>query len=247
LTIAFREVQAWMVLSPLMAISRSRKLVAGMAGAVVLAGSGGAYAATQKGTAAQPPDPAAEQKAFLSDLAGRLNVTPDQLNAAIKGAAGDQVDAAVKAGRLSQDEADKLKQRIQQSNGTPLRGLFGPGPGGPHPGGPGPAFGFGAGGPFGDVGAAATYLGVTDRQLFSDLRSGKSLADVAKTQGKSVAGLKAALKAAQTAQLDQAVKDGRITSDQRAKMEADADQRLDDLINGKRPAGPDHPRFRPWP
>src|SRR3954470_5561142 len=149
-----------------MAISRRRRLAAGMAGAVVLAGSGGAYAATQKGTPARPPDPAAEQKAFLDDLAGRLNVTPDQLNAAIKGAAGDQVDAAVKAGRLSQAQADQLKQRIQQGNGAPLHGFFGPGPGGPRPGG-GPGFGFGfrGPGPFGDLGAAATYLGVTDRRL----------------------------------------------------------------------------------
>jgi hypothetical protein len=226
-----------------MAISRRRKLAAGVAGAVVLAGSGGAYAATQKGTAAKPPDPAAEQKAFLDDLAGRLHVTPDQLDAAIKGAAADQIDAAVKAGRLSQQQADQLKQRIQQApNGAPLRGLFGPGPGGPHVGfrGPGP-------GPFGDLGAAAKYLGVTDRRLFSELRAGKSLADVAKARNKPVDGLKTALKAQETARLDQAVKAGRLTTDQRAKIEADIDQRLDDLINGTRPAPPAHPGFRRWP
>jgi hypothetical protein len=227
-----------------MAISSRRKLAAGVAGAVVLAGSGGAYAATQKGTAAKPPDPAAEQKAFLDDLAGRLHVTPDELDAAIKGAATDQIDAAVKAGRLSQDQADRLKQRIQQApNGLPLRGLFGPGPGGgPHLRfrGPGPAM-------FGGLGAAAKYLGLTDRQLFSGLRSGKSLADLAKAQNKSVDGLRAALKADETARLDQAVKAGRLTTDQRAKIEADLDQRLDDLINGTPPAGPVHPRFRRWP
>jgi hypothetical protein len=225
-----------------MAISRRRRLAAGMAGAVVLAGSGGAYAATQKGTAAKPPDPAAEQKAFLDDLAGRLKVTPDQLDAAIKGAATDQIDAAVKAGRLSQGQADQLNQRIQQAaNGVPLRGLFGPGAGGP--GGPRPqGFGFRGGpgpgpGPVGDLGAAAKYLGVTERQLFSDLRGGKSPADVAKAQNKSVDGLKAALKADETARLDQAVKAGRLTTDQRAKIEADLDQRLDALVDGARPAG----------
>jgi polyhydroxyalkanoate synthesis regulator phasin len=225
-----------------MAISRRRKLAAGVAGAVVLAGSGGAYAATQKGTSTRPPDPAAEQQAFLNDLAGRLHVTPDQLDAAIKGAASDQIDAAVKAGRLSQDQANQLKQRIQQApDGVPLRGLFGPGP---HPG-----FGRGGPGPLGDLGAAARYLGVTDRQLFSDLRAGKSLADVAKAQNESVDGLKAALKAAETARLDEAVKAGRLTTDQRAKIEAGLDQRLDEEINGTPPAGPGRmhgPRFR-WP
>jgi hypothetical protein len=228
-----------------MAISRRRKLAAGVAGAVVLAGSGGAYAATQKGPPAMPPDPAAEQKAFLDDLAGRLHVTPDQLDAAIKGAATDQIDAAVKAGRLSQDQADRLKQRIRQApNGVPLRGLFGPGApgGGPHLRfrGPGPAM-------FGGLGAAAKYLGLTDRQLFSDLRSGKSLADLAKARNKSVDGLKAALKADETARLDQAVKAGRLTTDERAKIEADLEQRLDDLINRTPPAAPVHPGFRRWP
>jgi ribosomal protein S13 len=226
-----------------MAISRRRKLAAGMAGAVVLAGSGGAYAATQKGTAAKPPDPAAEQQAFLNDLAGRLHVTPDQLDAAIKGAATDQIDAAVKAGRLSQDQADQLKQRIQRApSGVPLPRLLGPGPGGVG----GPRFGFRGPGPalFGGLGAAARYLGVTDRQLFSDLRGGKSLADVAKAGNKSVDGLKAALKADETARLDQAVKAGRLTTDQRAKVEADLDQRLDEEINRTPPAGPMHgPRF----
>jgi hypothetical protein len=226
-----------------MAISRRRKLAAGVAGAVVLAGSGGAYAATQNGTPTKPPDPAAEQQAFLNDLAGRLNVTPDQLDAAIKGAATDQIDAAVKAGRLTQDQADQLKQRIQQApNGLPLRGLLGPGPGGPHLAfrGPGPGL-------FGGLGAATKYLGVTDRQLFSDLRAGKSLADVAKAQNKSVDGLKTALKADVAARLDQAVKAGRLTTDQRAKIEADLDQRLDDLINRTPPAAPVHPGFRRWP
>ena len=71
-----------------------------------------------------------------------------------------------------------------------VRGLFGPGPGGPG----GPRLGFGGGpGPRGDLGPAAKYLGVTDQQLFSDLRAGRSLADVAKAQNKSVDGLKAAL------------------------------------------------------
>jgi hypothetical protein len=227
-----------------MAISSRRKLAAGVAGAVVLAGSGGAYAATQKGAAAKPPDRAAEQQAFLEDLAGRLHVTPDQLDAAIKGAATDQIDAAVKAGRLSQDRADRLKQRIQQApNGVPLRGFLGPGPGGPHLRfrGPGPGL-------FGGFGAAARYLGVTPRQLMSDLRAGKSLADVAKAQNKDVAGLKAALKAKEAARLDRAVKAGRLTTDQRAKIEADLDRRLDDLINRTPPAGPPvHPGFRRWP
>jgi hypothetical protein len=218
-----------------MAISPRRKLAVGAAGLVVLAGSGGAYAATQKSSS--PPDRVAAQKAFLDDLAGRLNVTTDQLTQALKGAAQDQVDAAVKAGRLTQAQADKIKQRIAQANGLPLFPglLLAPGPfrvqrvpGGP-PFGPfgGPPFG-----PRGEIGAAAKYLGLSLRKLRGELLGGKSLADVAKAQGKTTDGLKAALKAAETAQLDAAVKAGRLTDAQRTQIESGLDQRLDDLING---------------
>jgi hypothetical protein len=220
-----------------MAISPRRKLAVGAAGLVVLAGSGGAYAATQKSTA--PPGPAAVQKAFLDDLAGRLNVTTDQLTQALKGAAQDQVDAAAKAGRLTQAQADKIKQRIARVQGLPLLpglGLIGP-PGvlGLHRGFVVPAFGPPGFGPGGDIGAAATYLGLTPRKLLSALRNGKSLADVARDQGKTADGLKAALKAAETARLDAAVKAGRLTDAERTRIEADLDQRLDAIINNSPP------------
>src|SRR5213075_1988923 len=164
-----------------MSISPRRKLAVGAAGLIVFAGAGGAYAATQSGSSARP-DTAAEQKAFLDDLAGRLHMTPDQLDSAIKGAAADRIDAAVAAGRLTKEQGDALKQRIQQANGLPLlggpvlglrgrglRGHFGPG------------FGFGSG-----IDSAAQYLGMTDQQLFDALRGGKSLAQNAQDKGKSI-------------------------------------------------------------
>ena len=214
-----------------MAISTRRKLAAGAAGLVVLAGSGGAYAATQKSTAT-PPDPAAEQKAFLDDVAGRLHVSSDQLTAALKGAAQDRIDAAVQAGRLTQDQADKLKQRIAQANGLPL---IGPGPRGFQRPFGGPGFGRLAVGPLPEMRAAADYLGLTPVKLFTALRGGKSLADVANDQGKSVDGLKAAMKAAETARLDKAVKAGYLTDAQRTQIEQGLDQRLDDFVNGTGP------------
>ena len=216
-----------------MAISTRRKLAAGAAGLVVLAGSGGAYAATQKNPPA-PPDPAAEQKAFLDDVAGRLHVSTDQLTEALKGAAQDRVDAAVQAGRLTQAQADKLKQRIAQANRLPLIGPLGVGPG-PHRPFGGPGFGRLAVGPGAEIQAAAKYLGLTPQKLFSALRGGKSPADVAGDRGKSVDGLKAAMKAAETARLDAAVKAGRLTDAQRTRIEQDLDQRIDDVVNGTGP------------
>ena len=227
-----------------MSISAKRKLAVGAAGLAVLAGSGGAYAAaagtTQ--TAPKPADRAAEQKAFLDDVAKRLNVTRDQLDTAIKGAAEARIDAAVAAGRLTKEQGEAAKKRL--ASGVPL--LAGPGILGArpaHPGGPG----FGHRGGFGFLPGfegAADYLGLTDEKLHEQLRAGKSLADIAKAQNKDVAGLKAALKTAMTNRLEEAVKDGHLTEAQKTEILADVDDRLDDLINRTPPKRPDGPRFR---
>ena len=119
-----------------MSFSPRRKLAIGASGLIAFAGAGGAYAATQSTSPARP-DPAAEQKAFLDDLAGRLHVSRDDLDAAIKGAASDRIDAAVTAGRMTKEQGEALKQRIQKSTGLPLLGP-GLGHGAPGLGGPGP-------------------------------------------------------------------------------------------------------------
>ena len=229
-----------------MSISAKRKLAVGAAGLAVLVGGGGAYAAgntSTPGTAAKPADHAAEQKAFLDDVAKRLNVTRDQLDTAIKGAAEARIDAAVAAGKLTKAQGDEAKKRLA-SGGLPLLG--GPGVGGGPRGGGGPGFGHGGPGFHAGFGldAAATYLGLSEDALRTQLQSGKSLADVAKAQNKDVAGLKAAMKAAVTKQLDQAVTDKKLTADERTKILADVDKRLDDIINGTAPKRPDGPRFR---
>ena len=77
------------------------------------------------GTAAKPADRAAEQKAFLDDVAKRLNVTRDQLDAAIKGAAEARIDAAVAAGKLTKEQGDEAKKRLA-SGGSPLLGAARP-------------------------------------------------------------------------------------------------------------------------
>jgi hypothetical protein len=238
-----------------MPISAKRRLAVGAVGLAVLAGAGGAYAAGQSSSqtptpssstpSKTPPMPAdlqAEEKAFLDDLAKRLNVTRDQLDAAIKGAGEARVDAAVAAGKLTKEQGEELKKRL--AGGLPALGL-GPlvGPRGPHGPGGGPGgFGFGFG--FG-LDGAADYLGLTEQQLREQLQSGKSLADVVKaTSGKSVDGLKAALKAKVTARLAEAVKDKHLTQAQADKIADELDQHLDDIINNTPPKGAPNLRFR---
>jgi hypothetical protein len=238
--------------------SAKRRLAAGAVGLAVLAGTGGAYAAAQSSTATPSPsqtpskpkvDRGAEQNAFLDDVAKRLNVTRDQLDAAIKGAAEARIDAAVAAGKLTNEQGDAAKKAL--ANG--ISGLGGPilglGKGGPRgPGGPGGA-GHGRGFGFGGVDGAATYLGLTDAKLREQLQSGKSLADITKaTSGKTVEGLKAAIKAASTTRLEQAVKDGKLTAAQKDKIVAELDAHIDDIVNATPPKGrpgrPDGPKFR---
>jgi hypothetical protein len=233
-------------------ISAKRKLAAGAAGLVVLAGAGGAYAATQQNGSTAKPDPAAEQKAFLDDLANRLHVSSDDLTSAIKGAAEDRIDAAVTAGTLTKDQGDAIKKRIESATGLPL----GPGLGLGLAGGKGPRLGAGFGpgpgglrfafGPGKSLDAAAKFLGLTDAQLRSQLNSGKTLAEIAKAQNKSVDDLKTAIKTAVSDELAQQVKAGHLTDQQRTNILSNLDAGLDRLVNGQLPKGPRMFRgFRP--
>jgi len=214
-----------------MKIPKKRAVLIGAVVALAAGGAvGGALAAS--GTF----DPKAEQQAFLNDAAGRLGVTSSKLEDALKQAALDRVDAALAAGRITQAQANEMKAAI--SAGKLPIGIPGAGPGFGH----GPGF---RGGDFLD--AAASYLGLTDDQLRTQLESGKSLADVARAQNKSVDGLKQAIIAAVQSKLDQAVKDGRLTSDEESQILAKLKSSIDNLVNGTlpaKPAGAFHDGFR---
>jgi hypothetical protein len=62
--------------------------------------------------------------------------------------------------------------------------------------------------------AVAKELGLTERELHDQLRDGKTLAEIAKSKGKSLDDLKAAAKKAGEAEIDAAVKDGKLTEAQ---------------------------------
>ena len=104
--------------------------------------------------------------------------------------------------------------------------------------------GFGMGLSLESAEGAAKYLGITTAQLHEQIRDGKSLADVAKANNKSVDGLKAAIKDAATKRLDEAVKDGKLTQAQRDEMAATLDERIDDIVNLTPPDRPARPKHR---
>jgi len=208
--------------------STKTKIVAGAVAAAAIAGGGAAVAATQLRS------PSEESQAVVNDAAAQLGVQPQALSNALKKALENRVDAAVADGRLTKEQGDALKQRIE-SGQAPLFGLGG-GPGGHD-----------RGGHLGDLDAAAAFLGLTEDQLRTQLQSGKTLADVAKAQGKSVDGLIDALVAATKKDLDDAVADGRLTKAQADQILADMKQRITDRVNGKLPQFNDRPGFRPAP
>lgn len=202
-----------------------RKVAIGAVGIVVLAGAGGTYAATHRsGTD--------ERQAFLDDAAKRLNVSPKQLDDALKGAFSDRLDAGVAAGRLTRTQADEIKQRLE-ADGLPF--LDGPKR---FPGGRGPFPGPGLhGGPlFGAFDAAAKYLDLSQEQLFREVGAGKSLAQLAKDRNKSVDGLKQAIEGAARAKLDAAVKAKKLTQAQEDEMLKQLGSRVDEIVNHAGPA-----------
>ena len=99
-------------------------------------------------------------------------------------------------------------------------------------------FGFGRG--FGrgdDLAGAATYLGVSQSDLQTDLQSGKTLAQIANaTSGKSSSGLIAALVAASKTRLEAAVTAGTLTQAQADQFTAILKERVTGMVNGVRPA-----------
>jgi hypothetical protein len=192
------------------------KLVAGVGAVVALAGGGAAIGATQFGS------PSEESQAIVNDAANQLGVEPSELTAALKQALENRVDAAVEAGTITEEQGAALKERIAAGD-YPILGLRG--------GGPGHHFGFGRG--FGHLDAAANYLGVTETALRTQLADGKTLAEVAEAQNKSVDGLVDALVADEKKALDAAVTAGRLTDAQRDAMLARAEERFEALVNGE--------------
>jgi hypothetical protein len=87
---------------------------------------------------------------------------------------------------------------------------------------------------FGGLQAAADYLGLTPRELATQLRT-KTLAQIATDRSKSVDGLKQALRDAAKTALDRARTNGRLTQKQQDDALAKLDASLDDIVNGRNP------------
>ena len=160
---------------------------------------------------------------FLAKLAAALGIDQAKVESAIKQAESDTLDQAVANGDLAKNSADATKQQIQQNpvDLFHIRGLDGEGRGGP-------GHGSSAMSVVDNTAvqkAVADKLGLSVTDLQTQLQS-KTLAALAKEKNVQVQDLYDAAANAAKPQLDQAVKDGKIT-------QAQADQIFQQLQMGQ--------------
>ena len=190
-----------------------------MAAVMVLSMSAVAFAQTP--TPPTPPKtatPSPYAQTFWQTLADKLNTTVDKLQAAVRDALKATIAKMLTDGKLTQQQADKMNSGIDSLpfDKEPFGGLLG-------------RRGFyGARARF-EIGttafdAAAQKLGMTTQELMTELRNGKTLPDVATEKKVSADDLKAAIVAAVNAEIDQAVKDGKLTQAQADQIKAQADK-----------------------
>jgi hypothetical protein len=209
-----------------------RRLTRGTIVAVVAVGAAAVGGAALAGGVF---DRKADRTAFLNDAAQQLNVSPEKLQDALLQAYDNRVDAWVAAGQITKEQGQALKDRAAKG-GVPLNvsprggGRFG----GPGFGGGLPGLGPWVGGAIGDVAkSVADYLGISQDTLMSELQSGKTLADIATAHGKTKDGLKQAIKDAAKTELDQAVKDGKLTQTVEDDLLSKLDDQLETVVTTK--------------
>jgi polyhydroxyalkanoate synthesis regulator phasin len=192
---------------------RTKLVTIAAVGALALGGAavaGTALAATDDTS----PTPAPARPAYGAPA-------PAQDRAARAERIEDALAGLVKDGTLTQAQADKVASTLAQSG-------LGRGPGGPR----------GLGGPRAGLAAAAKALGISETDLMTALRSGKSLAAVAKEKGVDVQKVIDALVAEAKQRLADAVKNGRLTQAQADERLKDVTARITERVNSTAPGRP---------
>jgi hypothetical protein len=173
---------------------------------------------------------------YLDTLAENLGVTREALDAALKQTGLDMVDQALADGKITEEEAANIRERIESGEGF----LFPFGPGFGHHGHPGFKFGFHFGVQLDDL---AEFLGVDNAVVTDALRNGDTLAEIAEANGKTRDELKAHLMEDVSARVAEAVENGDMTQEEADEKLADATERIDDLIDR---GGFPGPHLGPW-
>jgi len=189
-------------------------------------------AATPDATDEAKPDRAEVLDNFMARLAEELGISQEELTAAIRATSLGLLDDAVADGRVTEEEAAKIRERIESGEGAfPFFGgrHHGPGPDGFK--GPRGHHGFGGFGRHGGLGIGAgldelaTFLGIDEAALGDQFQNGETLAQIAEANGKSREELVNFLLGQVQERLATAVTDGDLTQEE-------ADQHLERARNG---------------
>jgi DNA-binding CsgD family transcriptional regulator len=172
----------------------------------------------------------------IADVAKAKNIDLDTVIAKLTTAFKAHLDEEVASGKHTQTEADaklaEFKTRVTEmvnTTGLPMRG---------GKGGPGGHEGKGGHGPQKFATAQlATTLKLTETELQTQLKSGKTIKQIADAQNVDIADVKATLTADFKAHLDEEVASGEHTQTEADAKLAEFTTRLDDMVNGVRPAG----------
>lgn len=168
----------------------------------------------------------------IADVAKANNVDVADVKAALLADLKAHLDSEVASGEHTQAEADQRLAQVTAeidsrltTPGLPMGGRDGHGPRG----------GRGRGAFMSD--ALAKVLKLSATELRTELTSGKSIADIAKTQKVDIDDVKAVLVSDFKAHLDSEVASGEHTQTEADQKLADFKTKLDDMVNRVGPAG----------
>ncbi|AOQ23160.1 hypothetical protein MTAT_16900 [Moorella thermoacetica] len=183
---------------------KGKKWIAGVIALVVVMalGAGAAVAANSSSTSKWGKGEIGQF--FISRLAANLGIDTSKLEQALKQSGLETVDEAVKQGVIPQDKADKIKQAIENGTWDKLGPFWEPKIGKDDDDG-GPA----------DL---AAVLGMKPADLINELKSGKTLADIAKEKNLTLDQVKEKLIAQKKQVLDQKVAQGKMIQDTENKI-----------------------------
>jgi uncharacterized lipoprotein len=158
----------------------------------------------------------------INDLASLQGVDASKIETDIQNALTTGINQAEQAGKITSAQATKMEsnltKRVQNmlSQTHPAKGDRGPG--------------FRA--PMSSVmNVAAKDLNMTTQTLMTDLRSGKSINDLASVQGIDASKIETDVQNALTTGINQAEQAGKITTAQAAKMQSNLTKRVQNMLS----------------
>jgi hypothetical protein len=207
-------------------------IAGGLFAAIVIGALAVAVAGAQTGSPTDTPAPSSTtapttgadtlRDQFLTELAGRLGVSVDTLKSDIADSQKALIDKGVADGKITQEQADDLKARIDNGDHVDLGRLLGD-----HKG------------PIRRVvsdiiGEAAKVLGIDKSNVVDGLAAGTSLNDIANAHNMSTADFQAKLLAQVKTDLDAKVASGDITQAQADQAYQNFSDNIDKITSGTR-------------